>query len=75
MGIEPSYDLEKMVDEPGFIEKIVVDGAKSQCYDEDMTGEFSQFEEKSVQLFFLLLLGRPGCRKSLILYYMVKSKL
>ena len=50
MGIEPSYDLEKMVDKPVFIEKIVFDGAKSQFYDEAMTGEFFQFEKNSVHL-------------------------
>ena len=55
MKIELGYDLEKMVDEPGFIEKIVVDDAKSQCYDKAMTGKFSQFEENSVHLSISVL--------------------
>ena len=67
MGIEPSYDLEKMVDKPVFIEKIVFDCAKSQFYDEAMTGEFFQFEKIQYTfppLFFLLPLGQPWGRST-----------
>ena len=60
MGIEPGYNPENMVDEPGFIEKIVVNGAKSQCYAEAMTGEVSKFEEKTVQLSTYVLTLTPG---------------
>ena len=42
MGFEPEFDLEKLVEKP--IEAEV----RVECYEEAMTGEFSQFEENSV---------------------------
>ena len=32
------------------VEKLIVDEVRAECYDEAMTGEFSQFEDKSVLL-------------------------
>ena len=32
------------------VEKLIEDEVRAECYDEAMTGEFSQFEDKSVLL-------------------------
>ena len=49
------------------VEKPIEDNVRVKCYDENMTRDFSQFEENQCTcliLFFLLPLDWPGCRST-----------